>query len=136
VNDTLKQGLAWFVIAGCVLAWVLAKRRGENRFAAAVAKAHAEGYAEGGQAVAMQHVQVAVDASHRGGASSGDVDLRAAVLDPEDVCVDPLVCERCGPGARVILRQVLDGLARPADRELASLAIGHAVVPDPRGRGL
>lgn len=102
MREIAEQSLGWLVLAGIVLAIVLAKRRYENKFAAAVASARAEGHAEA-SATAAQHVQVAVDASHNSGAAGHQ-------------CADPWACVLCAP----VLYRVLAGRDRPGDFELPS----------------
>lgn len=73
MRDVFEQILGWGVIAGIVLAVLLGRKRGQDNRAAAIAAAHASGFAEGGAAAAEAHanqtVQVAVDASRRGSAA-------------------------------------------------------------------
>lgn len=87
MREVAEKSVGWLVLAGIILAVLLARKRGQDRSARASADAYAAGFAEGGAAAATanaaQHVQVAVDASHRGMV--------------EHRCDDPFSCAVCGP---------------------------------------
>lgn len=90
MRDVAEQSVGWLVLAGIVLAIVLARKRYQNKFANAVAAA-----AEGGRAEVRaelgQHVNVAVDASHHGATATHS-------------CADPWSCQVCAPVLFRVLR--------------------------------
>lgn len=91
MRDVAEQSIGWLVLAGIVLAVILAKRRHENKFSAAVSAARAEGHAEAVAALnAQQHVSVAVDASNRAAS--------------EHRCLDPFTCSVCSPALLAVVR--------------------------------
>lgn len=96
MRDVAEQSVGWLVLAGIVLAVILAKRRTENKFSSAVSAARAEGHAEAVAALnAQQHVNVAVDASNR---AAGD-----------HQCLDPFTCSVCAPALLRIVRAYRGG---------------------------
>lgn len=114
MREIAEQSLGWLVLAGIVLAVILAKRRYENRFeqrveASAQAKLDAHLAATGGSA----SVNVAVDASHRG------------ATDPHQ-CTDLFTCAVCAPIAlRVLMAADRSGLGVGGPRPRLTTGIDH-----------
>lgn len=100
MRDVLETALGYAVLVGIVAAVVLGMRRGKANRAAAIASAHASGYAEGGKAAAAAHahqaVNVAVDNSRHG-------DPPTLALWKEHNCDDPRTCAVCAPVIACIL---------------------------------
>lgn len=85
MRDIAEQSVGWLVLGGIILAILVAKKRYENKFAAAVAAADANARAEVRNELGVgQSVNVAVDASHNRGAVGHQ-------------CGDPWSCEVCSP---------------------------------------
>lgn len=105
MREIAEKSVGWLVLAGIVLAIVVAKRRSENKFAAAVAAARAEGHAEAvSGAAATSNVNVAV------GASNGGPALHQ--------CDDLYSCAVCAP---IALRILMDSGRSSAGVERASI---------------
>lgn len=128
VSGVLGQVVPLAVLGSCVAAVFLGRRRGRESRAGAIAAAHAEGRAAAvAELRAHQSVSVAVDASHRGGASpAGD----GPVLLPTDVAYRILKAEQSRQALRWSERALdADGLALEAAENQRRESLDRLVEP-------
>lgn len=91
MREVAEKSVGWLVLGGIVLAVLVAKKRYENKFAAAIAAADANARAEVRNELGIgQNVNVAVDASHNRGAVGHQ-------------CDDLYSCPICAPIALRVL---------------------------------
>lgn len=106
MRDVAEQSVGWLVLAGIVLAVLLGRKRGREKFAAAVSQARAEGYA-------AARVELGVSQSVNVIAGNVAHDSRAVAHE----CANPYTCEVCAP---VLLRVLSDAGRRPAAAAIES----------------